>query len=343
MKVVFADEQLKHDPQTFFSSGAQVPHPEKPARAERLLQGALDAGLERQLPGELGLDYALDLHSERYLNYLQNIHPRWLRIEGGSEETVPGIHPDPRSGGYPASATGQAGVHQMDLSCPISGDTWTSVLWSANTAAQAAHNVLAGEMASYALCRPPGHHATRDYAAGFCYLGNSAIAASALRERYARIAVVDVDVHHGNGTQDLFYDRSDVFTLSLHADPERFYPFHWGYADERGTGDGEGCNLNIPLPRGTGDDDYLVALDGSLTSLTEFRPEALIIALGLDAFEGDPFQGFAITTAGFGRIASLLGELSLPTVMVQEGGYLSDDLGRNLTAFLEGFQDAQKS
>ncbi len=340
MKVVFADEQLLHDPQTFFSSGAQVPHPEKPERATRLLQGALDAGLERQAPAELGLDYVLDLHSERYLEFLQNIHPRWLRIDGGSHEVVPGISPDPRSGGYPKSATGQAGVHQWDLSCPINENTWTSVLWSAHSAAQAAANVLSGDAASYSLCRPPGHHATRDFAAGFCYLGNTAIAASALREKYTRVAVVDVDVHHGNGTQDLFYDRSDVFTVSLHADPVRYYPFHWGYAVETGEGDGEGHNLNVPLPRGTKDDDYLVALDDALSTLTEFEPEALVIALGLDAYVGDPFQGFAITTEGFGRIASLLGELKLPSVLVQEGGYLSEALGGNLTRFLEGFQNA---
>ena len=343
MKVVFADQQLAHDPQTFFSSGSLVPHPEKPARAERLLAAAERTGLERQHPGELGLDYALDLHTPRYLEFLQQIFPRWMRIEGGSSEVVPGIHPDERAGGYPASAAGQAGVHQRDLSCPINADTWTSVLWSAHTAAQAAHNVLNGDGASYALCRPPGHHATRDYAAGFCYVGNTAIAALALREQHERVAVIDVDVHHGNGTQDLFYDRADVLTVSIHADPTRFYPFHWGYASERGTGDGEAANINVPLARGTADDAYLRELDETLSAITAWGPGAVVIALGLDAFVGDPFQGFAITTAGFGRIASLIGELGLPTVLVQEGGYLSDELGDNLASFLEGFRAAHGS
>lgn len=340
MKVVFAEEQLLHDPQSFFLSGVAVPHPEKPERATRLLQAALDVGLERQSPAEIGLEYAIDLHSERYLEYLKDIYPRWARIENGSAEVIPTVHPDMRSGGYPASAAGQAGVHQMDLSSPINANTWTSALWSAHSAAQAAANVLGGDAASYALCRPPGHHAAREYAAGFCYLGNTGIAASALRERFTRVAIVDVDVHHGNGTQDLFYDRSDVFTLSLHADPVRFYPFHWGYATEIGSGDGEGMNLNIPLPRGTRDDAYLLELDAALSTLTAFEPQALVVALGLDAFEGDPFQGFSITTNGFNRIASLIGELALPTVLVQEGGYLSEDLGRNLASFLEGFLGA---
>lgn len=340
MKVVFADEQLEHDPQTFYSSGAKKPHPEKPERATRLLEAALDAGLERQVPGELGLEYAADLHSPRYLEFLQTIFPRWTRIDGGADEVVPGVHPDARSGGYPRSATGQAGVHQWDLSVPINADTWRSALWSAHTAAQAAANVVAGDGGSYALCRPPGHHATRDYAAGFCYLGNSAIAALTLKERHERVAVLDVDVHHGNGTQDLFYTRGDILTVSIHADPTRFYPFHWGYAGETGEAEGEGCNWNLPLPRGTGDDDYLKSLDEALTRIAGYAPGALVIALGLDAHESDPFQGFAITTEGFGRIAGLIGELRLPTVMVQEGGYLSDELGRNLISFLDGFRDA---
>ena len=341
MKVAFADAQLAHDPQTFFSSGAMVPHPEKPERARRLLAAALETGLERQQPAELGLDYALDLHTPRYIEYLQKIYVRWTRIEGGSAEVVPGIHPDDRSGDYPASAAGQAGVHQRDLSCPIGADTWTSVLWSAHSAAQAAANVVAGDDACYALCRPPGHHATRDYAAGFCYLGNTAIACEALRERHDRVAVIDVDVHHGNGTQDLFYHRSDVLTVSIHADPVRFFPFHWGYASETGVEAGEGYNLNVPLPRGTGDEDYLRALDEALERIGRFAPGALVVALGLDAHESDPFQGFAITTEGFGRIAGMIGELRLPTVMVQEGGYLSDQLGANLRSFLEGFLAAR--
>ena len=147
-------------------------------------------------------------------------------------------------------------------------------------------------------------------------------------------------MHHGNGTQDLFYDRGDVLTVSIHADPIRFYPFHWGYAGENGEGAGEGVNINVPLPRGTADDAYLRELDETLSRVAAFAPGALVIALGLDAFEGDPFQGFAITTAGFGRIAALLGELRLPTVLVQEGGYLTDELGDNLSSFLEGFLSA---
>jgi acetoin utilization deacetylase AcuC-like enzyme len=337
VKVVFADRQLLHDPQTFFVSGTVVPHPEHPERASRLLAAAEATGLVAEAPADYGLGNVGSLHSSRYLEYLQNAYTRWSRIEGASDEVIPGIHPDRRDGGYPASVAGQAGFHQVDLSSPIGADTWTSALWSAHTATHAASAVLSGERACYALARPPGHHAGKEYAAGFCYLGNTAIAAQVLRSAHDRVAILDVDVHHGNGTQDIFYDRGDVLTVSIHADPVRFYPFFWGYASERGVGDGASANLNLPLPRGTGDDHYLIELERALFAIGNFAPGALVVALGLDAYEGDPLRGFSITTGGFGRIGRRIGELRLPTVLVQEGGYLSDALGDNLSAFLSGF------
>jgi acetoin utilization deacetylase AcuC-like enzyme len=209
---------------------------------------------------------------------------------------------------------------------------------SAGVATHAAELVLDRAAHAYALCRPPGHHAFPDMAGGFCFLNNTAIAAQRLRREYARVAVIDVDVHHGNGTQGCFYRRKDVLTISLHADPVRFYPFFWGHAAERGEGEGEGFNQNIPLPRGTGDDGYVDALEGAGLRLAAFRPGALVVALGLDAYEGDPLAGLAITTAGFGRIGEWLGRRGLPTVLVQEGGYLCEALGANLASFLAGFE-----
>jgi acetoin utilization deacetylase AcuC-like enzyme len=187
------------------------------------------------------------------------------------------------------------------------------------------------------LSRPPGHHATREVASGFCYLNNAAVAAAVLLKDHRRVAILDVDVHHGNGTQEIFYERSDVLTISIHADPVRFYPFFWGYAEERGTGDGAGFNLNLPLVRGTADDDYLQTLNSAIAAIERFAPGALVVALGLDAYEGDPLRGLAITTPGFGRIGERIAALALPTVLVQEGGYLSDELGDNLSSFLQGF------
>ena len=194
------------------------------------------------------------------------------------------------------------------------------------------------ERASYALCRPPGHHAFADMAGGFCFLNNSAIAAAHLRQRHERVAILDVDVHHGNGTQGIFYERGDVLTISIHADPAWFYPFVWGYAHERGAGAGLGANFNIPLPLGTGDDDFIAALARAKAMLAAFAPGALVVALGLDASEHDPLAGLAVTTDGFHRIGAAIASIGLPTVFVQEGGYLSDILGANLTAVLGGFE-----
>ena len=229
-----------------------------------------------------------------------------------------------------------------DTSCPISAETYDSSCWSAWTAVAAAEAVEAGASSAYALCRPPGHHAFADVAGGFCFFNNSAIAAQRLRKPADRVAILDVDLHHGNGTQGVFYRRADVLTVSIHADPVRFYPFFWGYADERGEGAGLGYNLNLPLARKSGDDVFLEALAAGIRRIEAFAPDALVVALGLDAFEGDPFGGLSVSTPGFARIGEAIARLRLPTVIVQEGGYLCDALSDNLISFLTGFASRHK-
>ncbi len=339
MKAVFHEQQRLHYPRHFLSSGARQANPEKPERIDALLAGARDAGLEVVAPKDTGLGPIAAVHSPEYIHFLKNIYARWQRIPDASEEVVPNIHPDRREVGYPKSAVGQVGYHVMDTSCPISAETFDSARFSAASAVHAARLVLDGEVAAYALCRPPGHHAFRDLAGGFCYFNNTAIAAQRFRDSGFRPAIVDVDLHHGNGTQGIFYHRDDVLTVSVHADPARYYPFFWGHAQERGEGAGTGCNLNLPIPRGTGDDGFLGALERGVERVAAFSPDVLIVALGLDGFEGDPFGGLAVTTAGFGRIGAMLGELNLPTLMVQEGGYLCPELGDNLASFLAGHAD----
>ncbi|WP_292140260.1 histone deacetylase family protein, partial [Mesorhizobium sp.] len=257
MKTYYAEEQKRHDPKAFLSSGAQQPNPEKAERIERLLAGAKAAGSTIERPRNHGLAPVAAVHTPEYLDFLEHIFERWQRIEGASAEVIPNIHPIARGGSYPASAVGQAGYHMADTACPISDETWNSSLWSAWSAVEAAEAVMAGASSAYALCRPPGHHAFADVAGGFCFINNSAVAAQVLRRNAARVAILDVDLHHGNGTQGIFYARPDVLTVSLHADPVRFYPFFWGYADERGEGAGLGYNLNLPLPRKSGDAAFL--------------------------------------------------------------------------------------
>lgn len=337
MKAFYAQEQKRHDPKAFLSSGAAQPNPEKPERVERLLGGAKSAGCTIERPRDHGLGPVSAVHTPEYLDFLEHIFERWQRIEGASAEVIPNIHPIARNGSYPASAVGQAGYHMADTACPISGETWLSALWSAWSAVEAAETVTAGAPAAYALCRPPGHHAFADVAGGFCFINNSAVAAQVLRRQAARVAILDVDLHHGNGTQGIFYARPDVLTVSLHADPVRFYPFFWGHADERGEGPGLGYNFNLPLPRKSADVAFLEALEVAFQRIRSFSPNALVVALGLDAFEGDPFGGLSVTTPGFSRIGEAIAGLGLPAVIVQEGGYLCDELGDNLTAFLTGF------
>ncbi|MER8373733.1 histone deacetylase family protein [Mesorhizobium sp. M1406] len=337
MKAFYAEEQKRHDPKAFLSSGAAQPNPEKPERVERLLAGAKSAGCTIERPRNHGLGPVAAVHTPEYLHFLEHIHARWQRIEGASAEVIPNIHPIARNGSYPASAVGQAGYHMADTACPISGETWQSALWSAWSAVEAAEAVISGAPAAYALCRPPGHHAFADVAGGFCFINNSAVAAQVLRKQAARVTILDVDLHHGNGTQGIFYSRPDVLTVSLHADPVRFYPFFWGHADERGEGPGLGYNFNLPLLRKSTDAAFLESLEVAFQRIRAFSPDALVVALGLDAFEGDPFGGLAVTTPGFSRIGEAIAKLGLPTVIVQEGGYLCDELGDNLTAFLTGF------
>ena len=335
-----AERQRIHYPKSFLVNGAQQPNPEVPERIDRLCAAAQAGGHGIQAPEDHGLGPVAAVHTPEYLRFLEHIYERWARIPGASAEVIPNIHPDRREASYPLSAVGQAGYHMADTACPIGPDSWESIRWSANCAVAAAEEVLDGARAAYALCRPPGHHAFADLAGGFCFVNNSAVAAMVLRRKHPRVAIVDVDLHHGNGTQGIFYRRDDVLTVSVHADPIRFYPFFWGHAHERGEGPGLGYNLNLPLPRGSQDAAFLEALDRGLETVRAFAPGALVVALGLDAFEGDPFGGLAVSTPGFGEIARRLAKLGLPTAIVQEGGYLCEALGDNLTAFLKGFEAA---
>lgn len=336
MITVFDNAQRAHDPQFFLSSGAPQPCPEKPARIDALLGAVQRLGGPVVQPPDAGFDPVLRIHPQRYVIFLQSIHARWSRIPGASAEVIPNIHPANRTDGYPLSAVGQAGFHQTDTSCPISAQTFAAAYASAQTAIHGA-DLLSKERAVYALCRPPGHHAFAELAGGFCYLNNSAIAAQRLTDAGRKVAILDVDLHHGNGTQGIFYDRPDVLTVSIHAHPERYYPFFWGYPDERGTGAGEGANLNLCLERGTGDAGFMAALEAGMQAIANWGADTLVLALGLDAFEGDPFAGLAVTTPGFGQIGRAVAAMGLPVLIVQEGGYLCPELGDNLEAVLREF------
>ncbi|SFA75390.1 Acetoin utilization deacetylase AcuC [Poseidonocella pacifica] len=336
MQGFYDERQTAHDPKFYLRAGRQIPSPEQPARAAALKAGAEAAGVRFASPPDAGIGPIAAVHTSEYLHFLQTIHARWTAMPNASAEVIPNIHPARRTDSYPSAPVGLAGYHQADTSCVITAQTWSSAYWSAQTAIAAADAVSA-EGPVYALCRPPGHHCFTDLAGGFCYLNNAAIAAERLRAKGKRVAILDIDVHHGNGTQGIFYARGDVLTVSIHADPEGFYPFFWGHAQERGEGAGLGANLNLPLVMGSDTAAFLGALDHALKRIAAFGPDVLVIAAGLDAHEEDPFQGLKVTTEGFTEIGARIAQAGYPTLLVQEGGYLSDALSRNLTALLGGF------
>ncbi|MEM7425417.1 MAG: histone deacetylase family protein [Pseudomonadota bacterium] len=343
MKAVFDDTQLKHDPKFFMHKGKVVDHPEQPERARRLLAGLEKIHADITGPDAFSDEHILAVHPERYVEFLRDAHAYWSGLQGAAPEIVPNVHPVELPATYPDNFVGRAGWHQADLACPIGEHTWEAVRATANCALAAAQMVSSGqERAAYALCRPPGHHAFSERAGGFCFLANTAIAAEFLRRSHEKVAILDVDVHHGNGTQGIFYARGDVLTCSVHADPMDYYPFFWGHAAEHGADDGAGANLNLPVPVRSGDEVWMGAVHEACERISAFGATALVVALGLDAHEKDPLLGGAVTTDGFAAIAAKIARLGLPTAIVQEGGYLTDHLGDNLASFLAGFEDAHR-
>lgn len=340
MQVFISDAHVDHDPQFFVVRGQVRRSNEQPERALRLQAAAERAGHTLMPAGTFGREALETAHTPRYLDFLQHVHERWLALEDRNpEEVVANIHPFPGEPcTYPDHLIGRVGFHLGDMAAAIGPGTWRAAEGAAHCALSAAEHVQRGARVAYALCRPPGHHAYAERANGFCYLNNAAIAVGELRRHHPRVAVLDIDVHHGNGTQGLFYDRADVLTVSLHADPHFMTPFFTGHAHETGRDAGEGYNVNLPLPKGLDTEGYLRALELACDRIAEFAPGALVVSLGLDAYEHDPYQGVAVTTAGFERITRRIAELGLPTVLVQEGGYLSEALGDNLISALAGFE-----
>lgn len=336
MITYFHPAQLRHQPQSYLSRGRMRAPQEVPARAERLLEAVRALGFELREPPDAGQAPLAAVHSAAYLAFLAGAHRAWMAAgEDWGEEVISTIYvrePNPLRG-----VLAQAARYLADGSCPIGRETWQAAYWSAQSAVAAAQAVKAGARQAYALCRPPGHHARTDAAGGFCYLNTPAIAAQSLRERFRRVLVLDTDVHHGQGVQEIFYHRGDVMYVSVHADPTNFYPVVAGHADERGAGEGAGSNLNLPMPHGSSEATFFAHVDRAMAAVPDFEPDALVLALGFDIFKDDPQSKVAVTTPGFARLGRIVGGLNLPTVIVQEGGYHLETLDENARSFFQGF------
>ncbi len=342
MRVYHSDLSAAHAPALYYRRGALVPHPEQASRYSILRDAAVTAGHTLMAAADHGLAPLHAVHAADYITFLSTAWARRAEIPGIDGE-IGSLHfARPHMARYPSGLLGQIGYHMADTSTPIQAGTWDAIHGSAQAAISAATAVAAGEIrAAYALCRPPGHHAYADSAGGFCYLNNTAIAAALIaKHRDGRVAILDIDVHHGNGTQGIFYARDDVLTVSIHADPANYFPFYAGYADETGTGRGAGFNVNLVLTEGTRDAAWLNTIEAARTQIEAFGPDALVVALGFDASEHDPIGAFKISTDGFARAAAVIARTKLPTVLVQEGGYLCDALPANFAAFLASFEAA---
>lgn len=306
---------------------------ERPVRVDVILK-ALDAlpDVERMPVRNFGEGPIRAVHDADFVNYLKNTCQDLPK----GEMLYPYVFPLRRLDRPPHDRSVRAGYYCIDTFTPLSRDAYKAARSAVNMALSGASALVNGEPLVYSLCRPPGHHAERDTYGGFCYFCNGAIAAQYLLERIGRIAILDVDYHHGNGPQDIFYNRSDVLTVSIHGHPSFAYPYFTGFADETGEGEGEGFNVNLPLPEHVGDDRYLEELDEAIKLVRLFKPEALVVSLGLDIAKADPTGTWSVTPDGLFEIGRRIGSLKYPTLLVQEGGYNIRSLGRNAARMLTG-------
>ncbi len=344
MRAFYHPDQALHDPQQYMQIGRVVAPKDLPVRTEMLLGTLAARGIGVERPAEYGLEPILAVHAPQYVDFLISAWARWSALPVHGLEVWPNTFPywsgrpeEPTRPPCPAeSIIAQTGWYLGDLSVPMGPQTWLSAFRATETAVSAAQALVNGERTAYALCRPSGHHARADRGSGFCYLNNTAIAAQYLRNFYPRVAILDVDAHHGDGTQQIFYHRADVLTISVHADPLNYYPFFTGYAHETGLGEGDYFNFNLPLPHGSGGDAMSIALDVALERIRAFGPDVLIVALGYDAHRLDPIGVLKLEVADFGTIGAQIRASGLPTLIVQEGGYAIDVIGDCLGAFLDG-------
>jgi acetoin utilization deacetylase AcuC-like enzyme len=334
MKAFFHPAQDKHVPKTYFTRGQMRQPQEVPDRTAQMLTGLREMGVSVLQPSDQGSAPIAKVHDLGYMRFLESAHRRWIKMDDWGEEVISNIFV--RAPNHLTGLLAEAARYQADGSSPIGEHTWEAAYWSAQSALGAADALMAGDRTSYAVCRPPGHHARKDAAGGFCYLNNVAIAAEHLGRQFPRVAILDSDMHHGQGIQEIFYNRSDRLYVSIHGDPTNFYPVVTGHKNERGEGEGFGYNINLPMPHGSSEDVFFDKLEEALAAIKLYQPDALIIALGFDIYKDDPQAKVSVTSEGFCRLSTRIRQLGLPTLVVQEGGYDLDTLSENVRQFFKG-------
>jgi acetoin utilization deacetylase AcuC-like enzyme len=320
--------------------GALLPCYEKPERAEIVLARVHEVGLGDVVPPRpFGRSPLLRVHDAKFLEFLETAWENWVRVHGGTDALPMNWAVRTFRQTLPRAIDGKLGYYCLDAATPITQGTWRAASSAADTALTAASHVAGGERAAFALTRPPGHHAAGDLYGGYCFLNNAAIAAQSLLDGgAARVAILDVDYHHGNGTQSIFYSRGDALFVSIHGDPTDEFPYFLGYADETGEGEGEGRNVNYPLPWGTEAPAWLDALEDGSRKISAFAPDALVVSLGLDTYKDDPISRFRLASDDYLEVGRRIRRLQIPTVFVLEGGYAIAALGVNAVNVLSGFE-----
>ena len=340
MLVIYSEEHRFRDAKTELSGGQLVPPFECPKRADYILARCRERKIGEIIsPQDFGRESLLAVHDEDYLRFLENCWDEWKKA-GYEGEAIATTWPSRAMTRTipPNEIDGLIGYYCLAAETAISDGTWRAATAAANVALSGQHQLANGKNVAFALCRPPGYHAAKDMFGGYCFLNNAALAAEAFcRDGAARVVVLDVDFHHGNGTQAIFYGRDDVFFLSLHGDPMDAFPYFLGGADENGEGKGEGFNKNYPLPPQTPFAAWNKALQDALLRIKNYAPDALIISLGVDTFEKDPISFFRLKSEDFLCYGESIGRLKLPTLFVMEGGYAVEEIGINTVNVLEGF------
>lgn len=347
-KIVWSERTRLHEPKGEVWVGVPTPGTEVPERVDRILAAVTADGHEVVQAAPHDDEILKAVHSPEFVAHLTTIHDEWMRSGipelVGQDRVVPYMFAtesmlDGLPGRLPPATHARAGRYCYDTMTMVGPGTFAAARAAVDCALTAADLVASGDRSAYALCRPPGHHVTTSAYGGSCYLNNAAVAAEGLRRAgHERVAIVDVDAHHGNGTASIFYDRGDVFYGSVHIDPGAgWFPHVVGYADETGVGDGAGATLNVPLAPETGDPKWLTAVDTLAGSVRDHGATALVVSLGVDAAADDPESPLRVTLSGYTEAGSLLESLGLPTVMVQEGGYHLDSLGGLVAGFISAY------
>lgn len=345
MKIVYSPEHRLHNGRVEMKDGEFTPCHECPDRADRIYEALKDRAEFEFLPPDADANSTIrQIHSPDYVGFLETAWPKWMDFKGtpNPPDAFPLIFPNrSRSIHIPSSIDGLLGYYALDTGSPIMSGTYDAAYTAASCALTGQRLVSAHERTVFSLSRPPGHHATRNAYGGYCFFNNAAIAAQGfLNDGAARVAILDIDYHHGNGTQEIFYERDDVLVVNIHGDPSFEYPFFWGAKSETGSGAGAGYNLNLPLPAGTGWPDYAAALGKACAAIASYAPDRLILSFGFDIFHDDPLSRFSIGTVDFHKIGRMIAALNMPTLIILEGGYAIDGLAENVLSGLSGFLDA---